>query len=1041
MTTMKRVLCVLLSLIMVFGSVSLSAFAAENEITYSYKYYTEKDDSYNADISLDKADEFLKANKDSLYYELKQSGLFGGEKVILTIDLTSIDAICKTIDDYKGILTVSGFLMGDLKDLEFSTWQTGMSRSKTDDITIIKELIELVNANRSLVEKVCSGEADLGLANAFFDINALLGEDGISGFVKGLLVDLVYDKEENPDQYNAAYARAKNDIDSFIFTDLLYELVTDEDGYLPGFTMDKNSTVEDIVIVGFGLVIDKYIAPALKDFNVDLTAYGEDLKALSSLVNLKGDTYDFSKVRFSEDSSLLTQINDVIGEIAKQLVPSYTAWEKGDYTLIESNLEGVFRYLAEGSGLIENADTLSYEELMFEVIALILEKTGFDEGIESCKNFEELASRILINAANELHIGVDYSGSESYLVVLGDIVAWFLYDYIKLTDLYGREYVAGGGKDIWEVLNYALNYVFFEKDVAGFTGISVSKTDSLFTKIDKFIDCFGENKQVNFDSKQLLMGDGTQKGLIDSVFTLDLQNIIDITAVKVLNCAGDVPVLEFLYKTVMHMMNNWSGTQMIPAFQQTRPLNNALENSNVSKMVKDAIYTLNERKDYAVPLVVFIAALIFKADASAYSSEIVVDASQTAGAAPSVSVKFAGRTLAKGKDYIMFSESSDDGLQTLTFKFTDNYQGSASVPVLAKPEGLAAKAQGSEIKLTWNAVAGATEYEVYRSEDGGMFTKIAVAADTEYTFSGEAGSSYSFKLRPIAKNGVAVSYGVYSDEAAVKTAPKKVTNLSCSSKTASSATLKWSAVSGADRYVVYMYKNGKWEKVKTTTSNSYTVKNLAANTKYYFRVRSYSSGVKLYGDTSSTLSVTTNLNIVKTVKAKNIKSNSVTVYWSKVSGATTYLVYRYIGGEWVRVGKTSATSLKVTSLKANKNYYFRVRPYSSKTKVYGDYSSNLKVVTVPDTVKKPKTSSVKTNSLKLSWSAVSGATAYQIYRSTDGKNWSRVASVKSKYTSYTDKTVKKNKKYYYKVRAYRKVSDKVYYGAFSSAVKVQTPKK
>ena len=52
---------------------------------------------------------------------------------------------------------------------------------------------------------------------------------------------------------------------------------------------------------------------------------------------------------------------------------------------------------------------------------------------------------------------------------------------------------------------------------------------------------------------------------------------------------------------------------------------------------------------------------------------------------------------------------------------------------------------------------------------------------------------------------------------------------------------------------------------------------------------------------------------------------------------------------------------------------------------------------------------------KISWSKVTGADKYYIYRSTDGKNfsyWDATANL-----SYTNLSAKKNTKYYYKVKA------------------------
>ena len=73
-------------------------------------------------------DGLLNDNRDSLRFEVKTPTILGGERTLFTIDLTSVNAICKTVDDYKGVLTLAGPLMGDLKNLDFSTWKTGMTR-------------------------------------------------------------------------------------------------------------------------------------------------------------------------------------------------------------------------------------------------------------------------------------------------------------------------------------------------------------------------------------------------------------------------------------------------------------------------------------------------------------------------------------------------------------------------------------------------------------------------------------------------------------------------------------------------------------------------------------------------------------------------------------------------------------------------------------------------------------------------------------------------------------------------------------------------
>lgn len=94
-----------------------------------------------------------------------------------------------------------------------------------------------------------------------------------------------------------------------------------------------------------------------------------------------------------------------------------------------------------------------------------------------------------------------------------------------------------------------------------------------------------------------------------------------------------------------------------------------------------------------------------------------------------------------------------------------------------------------------------------------------------------------------------------------------------------------------------------------------------------------------------------------------------------------------------------------------------------------------------DSLKAPKIkAAANVTSAKVSWTSVSGASGYQIYRSTKkGSTGIRVASPSVKTSSWTDKNLLIGKTYYYKVRAYKKNGSKTTYGKFSGSFAV-TPK-
>lgn len=85
-------------------------------------------------------------------------------------------------------------------------------------------------------------------------------------------------------------------------------------------------------------------------------------------------------------------------------------------------------------------------------------------------------------------------------------------------------------------------------------------------------------------------------------------------------------------------------------------------------------------------------------------------------------------------------------------------------------------------------------------------------------------------------------------------------------------------------------------------------------------------------------------------------------------------------------------------------------------------------------------SRVGSGKLKITWKKVSGATGYQIYRSTQkNSGYRRIKNLSSKSSSYTNSKLKNGKRYYYKIRAYKRIDGKTYYGKFSN-IKYQSPK-
>ncbi len=134
-------------------------------------------------------------------------------------------------------------------------------------------------------------------------------------------------------------------------------------------------------------------------------------------------------------------------------------------------------------------------------------------------------------------------------------------------------------------------------------------------------------------------------------------------------------------------------------------------------------------------------------------------------------------------------------------------------------------------------------------------------------------------------------------------------------------------------------------------------------------------------------------------------------------------------------GNTIASKHYVISgtLKARK-----VGKYKIVVKLKGNYNGTQ---TLYYSINPKQVSGIKLsagdNSVKVSWKKVSKASGYVIRYATN-KDFKNAKSLNVKSNKKTIKSLKTKKTYYFKVRAYKKVSGKTYYGAFSSTKKTKT---
>ena len=155
-----------------------------------------------------------------------------------------------------------------------------------------------------------------------------------------------------------------------------------------------------------------------------------------------------------------------------------------------------------------------------------------------------------------------------------------------------------------------------------------------------------------------------------------------------------------------------------------------------------------------------------------------------------------------------------------------------------------------------------------------------------------------------------------------------------------------------------------------------------------------------------------------TVKVAKTAYNIVKLTWTKADNATKYQVYRKVGKNSKFVNIATTTSLKYTDkkVKTGKKYYYKVVAVNKK----GETVDSKTVKAIPKAKKLKVKAKKKAGRTVLSWKKVKGATGYKVYRSTKKNGKYKKVKTITKKSLVTFKAKKSNKKYYYKVVAYKK---------------------
>jgi fibronectin type 3 domain-containing protein len=162
----------------------------------------------------------------------------------------------------------------------------------------------------------------------------------------------------------------------------------------------------------------------------------------------------------------------------------------------------------------------------------------------------------------------------------------------------------------------------------------------------------------------------------------------------------------------------------------------------------------------------------------------------------------------------------------------------------AAPAGLNAGIGNTQLRLSWNAVAGATAYNVKRSNiSGAYYTTVATVAGTNYTNTGLTnGVTYYYVISAVGSGGPSANSAQLA--AAPLGPPSAPTGLIAGPDSYVGASLAWTASPGAAGYNVKRSaaSGGPYTTLATRANPDYNDTNVVSGTAYYYVVSAVSAG-------------------------------------------------------------------------------------------------------------------------------------------------------------------------------------------------------
>lgn len=341
--------------------------------------------------------------------------------------------------------------------------------------------------------------------------------------------------------------------------------------------------------------------------------------------------------------------------------------------------------------------------------------------------------------------------------------------------------------------------------------------------------------------------------------------------------------------------------------------------------------------------------------------------------------------------------------------------------LLAAPTGLMAKRDliNDSVKLSWNAVAGATRYDVYRSA-------TSVFADASF-LSSEVDTRYIDDEDDLIEGDYYWIVAVNADEASAPSVAAQATALLYDGLTLDASdggsydeiTLSWSEPVPGASYRVWRGVSSDPAGMSVIADSVVTNYNDTSATPlrpYFYQIEIVFGGEvigrSLVDSGYRRLGAPTGLTLTNAQY-----DDRIDLSWSAVAGAESYLVFRKVGSAaYTLLTSVTATSFSDDEVPAGETVWY----YVQSANAFGSGESTApgsgrRLISSPTGVTVSLGSTL--GELLIRWSASEGAESYRIFRGVIDDMASAVEIGSTAATSFTDTDADPGVNYYYWVQA------------------------